>query len=264
MCIAPLRVKGQTAATTDIANLKGAAASADAVEAFMTTASIGTVAYTYANRYYPSDEAYCYALADGLGSEYRAIADAGLVVQIDAPDAAMGRHQGFRNASLQDFRKAVALRVAALNHALEGISPEQVRYHICWGNYEGPHTRDVALAEIVDLMLAVNAQAYSVEASNPRHAHEWQVWQDTKLPEGKVLIPGVIDSTTNFVEHSEVVAQRIDQYARLVGPENVIAGTDCGFGTFAGASRVHPSVMWAKFRSLAEGARLASDRLWKH
>ncbi len=263
VCQSALSWKDETSYATDIANLKAASAAAGAGEAFMTTASIGTVVYTYANRYYPSDEAYCYALAEVLKVEYKAIADAGLVVQVDAPDAAMGRHQEFRNASLEDFRKALGLRVAALNHALEGIPQEQVRYHICWGNYEGPHTRDVALADIADLVLAVNAGAYSVEASNPRHAHEWQVWQDTKLPEGKVLIPGVIDSTTNFVEHPEVVAQRIEQYARLVGRENVIAGTDCGFGTFAGNARIHPSIMWAKFRSMAEGARLASGRLWK-
>jgi 5-methyltetrahydropteroyltriglutamate--homocysteine methyltransferase len=262
MCVAPLGWKDFSAVEADIANLKAAVAAANPTDVFMTTASLGTVAYTYVNRYYPSDEAYCFALADVLKREYRAIADAGFVLQIDAPDHAMGRHQHFRNASLEEFRKAVAVRVEALNHALEGIPPAQVRYHICWGNYEGPHTRDVALRDIVDLVLKVNAAAYSVEAANPRHAHEWQVWQDVKLPEGKVLIPGVIDSCTSYVEHPEVVAQRIEQYARIVGRENVIAGTDCGFGTFAGGNRVHPSIMWAKFRAMAEGAKLASQRLW--
>jgi 5-methyltetrahydropteroyltriglutamate--homocysteine methyltransferase len=263
MCIAPLAWNGGAAASTDIANLRAAADRAGAREAFMTSASIGTVGYTFANRHYPSEEAYYYALADALREEYRAIADAGFVLQIDAPDAAMGRHQKYRNASLEEFRKALALSIEALNHALTGIPVEQVRYHICWGNYEGPHTRDVELKEIVDLVLRVDAGAYSIEAANPRHAHEWQVWRDVKLPPGKVLIPGVIDSCTNYVEHPEAVAERLERYAGLVGRENVIAGTDCGFGTFAGASRVHPEVMWAKFGSLAEGARIASQRLWR-
>jgi 5-methyltetrahydropteroyltriglutamate--homocysteine methyltransferase len=203
-----------------------------------------------------------YALADVLRVEYKAIADAGLVLQIDAPDAALGRHTIYRNAPLEDFKRRMWLRVEALNHALQDVPPEQVRYHICWGNYEGPHTHDVELKDIVDITLAVNAAAYSIEASNPRHSHEWRVWEDVKLPEGKVLIPGVIDTSTNFVEHPEVVAQRIEQYARLVGRENVIAGTDCGFGTSATGTRVHPTIAWAKLRTLADGARLASERLW--
>jgi 5-methyltetrahydropteroyltriglutamate--homocysteine methyltransferase len=184
------------------------------------------------------------------------------VLQIDAPDAAMGRHMEFRNLDLAGFKRAIGMRVEALNHALAGIPEEQIRYHVCWGNYEGPHTHDVPLADIVDLVLAVRAGAYSGEASNPRHAHEWQVWETVKLPDGKALIPGVIDSTTNFVEHPDLVAQRIEQYARLVGRENVIAGTDCGFGTSAGRRRVYESIMWAKFESLVEGARRASARLW--
>ncbi|MCI0438680.1 MAG: epoxyalkane--coenzyme M transferase, partial [Chloroflexi bacterium] len=179
-----------------------------------------------------------------------------------APDAAMGRHSQFWNRPLQDFRRALALRVEALNHALAGIPEEQARFHVCWGNYEGPHNHDVPLRDIVDLVLKVNAGAYSIEASNPRHAHEWQVWEDVKLPDGKALIPGVIDSVTNFIEHPEVVAQRITQYARLVGRENVIAGTDCGFGTSAGIPRVHPTIMWAKFRTMAEGAQLVTRQLW--
>jgi 5-methyltetrahydropteroyltriglutamate--homocysteine methyltransferase len=261
-CIGPLGWKDREAVDTDIANLKAAVSAAGAREAFMTSASLGTVGYTFANRYYPSDEAYYYALADVLRDEYRAITDAGFVLQIDAPDAAMGRHQKYKDASTEEFRRVLAMSIEALNHALEGIPAEQVRYHICWGNYEGPHTRDVELKDIVDVVLKVNAAAFSVEAANPRHVHEWQVWQDVKLPEGKVLIPGVVESSSNYVEHPEAVAQRIEQYARLVGRENVIAGTDCGFGTFAGNSRVHPEVMWAKFRSLAEGARIASGRLF--
>jgi 5-methyltetrahydropteroyltriglutamate--homocysteine methyltransferase len=215
-----------------------------------------------ANQHYESDEAYLFALADAMREEYRAIADAGLIVQIDAPDHAMDRHVTFRQNSVEEFRRAQAVRVEALNHALEGIPEEQIRYHVCWGNYEGPHTHDVPLKDIVDLILQVRAGAYSVEASNPRHAHEWRVWEEVKLPPGKILIPGVIDSTTNFVEHPEVVAQRIEQYARLVGRENVIAGTDCGFATSAGRDRVHPEVVWAKLQALAEGARIASKRLW--
>ena len=197
-----------------------------------------------------------------MKEEYRAITDAGFILQLDAPDAAMGRHAQFWDKPLEDFLSATALRVEAVNHALQGIPDEQVRFHLCWGNYEGPHNYDVPLEDIVDLVLKVNAGAYSVEASNPRHAHEWEVWQDVKLPDGKILIPGVIDSTCNFIEHPKVVAGRIVQYANLVGRENVIAGTDCGFGTSAGPSKVHPTVMWAKFRAMADGAKLATDQLW--
>ena len=272
-CVEPLAWKDREALQTDIQNLTQAlstAASAGcsagsgqaAGEGFMPAASPGIVADIMANRYYPTEEAYLFALADVLREEYQAITGAGLVLQIDAPDAAMGRHVEFRNSSLEDFRRALALRVEALNHALDGIPEEQVRYHVCWGNYEGPHTHDVPLADIVDLVLRVRAGAYSIEASNPRHAHEWQVWEDVKLPPGKVLIPGVIDSTTNFVEHPEVVAQRIERYARLVGRESVVAGTDCGFGTSAGRTRVHAEIVWAKLEALAAGARLATTRLW--
>ena len=197
-----------------------------------------------------------------MKEEYQAITNAGLVLQIDAPDAAMGRHSQFWDRPLADFRSALALRIEALNHALAGIREEQVRFHICWGNYEGPHNHDVPLGDIVDLVLKVRAAAYSVEASNPRHAHEWQVWQDVKLPAGKVLIPGVVDSTTNFIEHPEVVAQRILQYAKIVGRGQVIAGMDCGFGTSAGAPRVDPEIMWAKFNAMAEGAEIATKQLW--
>jgi 5-methyltetrahydropteroyltriglutamate--homocysteine methyltransferase len=263
VCMAPLGWKDFEPVKEDVANLKSAASRAHPTETFMTSASIGTVGYTYANRHYPTEEAYYFALADVLKEEYKAIVDAGFVLQVDAPDAAMGRHQKYRAVSLEDFRKALAMSIEALNHALEGIPEEQVRYHICWGNYEGPHTRDVGLQEIVDIVLKVNAQAFSIEASNPRHAHEWQVWQNVKLPDGKVLIPGVIDSTTNFVEHPEVVAQRIEQYARLVGCEKVIAGTDCGFGTGVTSMNVHTPVVWAKLRALSEGAERASKVLWK-
>jgi 5-methyltetrahydropteroyltriglutamate--homocysteine methyltransferase len=261
-CQAPVRWKDRGAFQADIENLKRALDSTPVVEAFLPSASPGIIADFMINRYYPSQQAYLYALADAMKEEYSAITDAGLVLQIDAPDAALGRHVEFRNESLDVFRRSLAQRVEVINHALQGIPEEQVRFHVCWGNSEGPHAFDVPLKDIVDLILKVRAGAYSIEASNPRHAHEWQVWEDVKLPPGKVLIPGVIDSTTNFVEHPELVAQRIEQYARLVGRENVIAGTDCGFGTTAGSSRVHPEIVWAKLATLAEGARIASQRLW--
>jgi 5-methyltetrahydropteroyltriglutamate--homocysteine methyltransferase len=261
-CTEPLGWKDQSAVDRDIANLKAALANTPAEEAFLPAASLGIIAEIMLNQYYPTEEKYLFALAEVMKEEYQAIAKAGFLLQIDAPDAAMGRHAQFWNRSLDEFRQALSLRIEALNYALSDIPEEQIRYHICWGNYEGPHTHDVPLKDIVDLMLRVRAGAYSVEAANPRHAHEWQVWETVTLPTGKILIPGVIDSTTNFVEHPELVAQRIVQYATLVGRENVIAGTDCGFGTSAGTPRVHPTVMWAKFKALAEGAKLASQRLW--
>jgi 5-methyltetrahydropteroyltriglutamate--homocysteine methyltransferase len=262
VCLGPLEWRGAEAVRSDVQNLAGAAAAAGATETFLPAASPGIVADVMGNHHYASEAAYLYALADALGEEYRAIAGAGILLQIDAPDAAMCRYIQFRNRSLDEFRRATAQRIEVLNHALEGIPEEQVRFHVCWGNYEGPHVHDVPLRDIVDLILQVRAGAYSVEAANPRHAHEWRVWEEVKLPPGKVLVPGVIDSTTNFVEHPELVAQRIEQYAGLVGRENVIAGTDCGFGTSAGRSWVHPEIVWPKLQALAEGARLASARLW--
>jgi 5-methyltetrahydropteroyltriglutamate--homocysteine methyltransferase len=255
--------RGDDEVKTDLDNLAAAMRAAGATEAFMPSASLGIIADVMANRHYPSEDAYLAALADTMRHEYRAITDAGYILQIDAPDAAMGRHMQFRDDTLEEFRKATDARVEALNHALEGIPEEQIRYHICWGNNEAPHVHDVPLADIIDLVLKVNAGAYSIEASNPRHAHEWRLWEKVRLPEGKVLIPGVIDSTTNFVEHPELVAERIERFAQVVGKENVIAGTDCGFGTSAGRDRVHPEIIWPKLRALAEGAAIASERLWK-
>ena len=231
-------------------------------DCFMTAPSPGIISTTLLNAHYASHEAYVNALAREMRHEYLAIAEAGLILQIDAPDLAMERHIVFQDRPLSEYIATCETHVAALNTALAGIPPGQVRLHCCWGNWEGPHTHDVPLADVVDLLLAVNAGAYSVEGANPRHAHEWQVWESVKLPEGKVLIPGVIDSATGFVEHPEVVAQRIMQFARIVGKENVIAGTDCGFGTSAGRSAVHPELVWPKLAALAEGARLASARLW--
>ena len=261
-CVAPLTWHGDKAVAADVRHLRHAMTAGGAVEAFAPSASLGIIDDIMVNQHYPSEQAYLYALADVMKEEYRAIAAAGFILQIDAPDAAMGRHTQFRHESLDEFRRATALRVDALNHALEGIPEEQIRYHVCWGNHEAPHVYDVPLRDIVDLVLRVRAGAYSVEAANPRHAHEWRVWEDVKLPDGKILIPGVIDSTTNFVEHPEVVADRIEQYARIVGRENVIAGMDCGFATVAGRSWVHQEIVWPKLRALAEGAALASERLW--
>ena len=264
MCTGPLSWTDKAAVQNDIDNFKAALDGADHEDAFIPSASLGIISEIMHNRYYPSEEAYLYALADVMKEEYQAIAQAGLVLQIDAPDAAMGRHSQFGFQTYAEFRSALAQRIEALNHALEGIPQEQIRFHLCWGNYEGPHHHDVPLREIVDLVLQVNAGAYSVEAANPRHEHEWRVWEQVKLPDGKVLIPGVIDSTTHFVEHPELVAQRIVRLANLVGKENVIAGTDCGFSTSAGVPRVDQAVMWAKFRTLAEGAKLATRELWQN
>jgi 5-methyltetrahydropteroyltriglutamate--homocysteine methyltransferase len=232
-------------------------------EAFVPCASVGIIAQRIANAYYPTYEQYVQAIAEVMKVEYRLIADAGLLVQIDAPEMCIDRNiDDFRDQPISVFHKRQELWVEALNYALAGIPAEQVRFHICWGNGEAPHTRDVELKEIVEVVLKVNAAAFSVEASNPRHAHEWTVWQDVKLPDGKVLIPGVIDSVTNFVEHPELVAQRIVTYANIVGRENVIAGTDCGFGTSASMQTIYPPIVWGKLRSLSQGAAIASRQLW--
>ena len=261
LCVGPLSWKDR-AYETDIANLKDAMSQVSVEEGFLPSPSPGILAARIPNQYYKSEEEYLFALADVLRDEYRAITDAGLVLQIDAPDAAMcWDRQQFD--TIEDFRKATEQRTDALNHALRDVPEESVRFHVCWGNNESPHTGDVELKDIIDVLLKVKAACYSVEAANPRHAHEWEVWQTVKLPEGKALMPGVIDSLTNFIEHPDLVAQRIVTYANLVGRENVIAGVDCGFGTGASANpRIHPELVWAKFRTLAEGARRASAKLW--
>jgi 5-methyltetrahydropteroyltriglutamate--homocysteine methyltransferase len=261
MCVAPLTWRDR-AYETDIANLKACLEGVQYTEAFMPSPSPGIIAMRIPNQYYKSEEEYTYALADVLKDEYRAIANAGFILQIDAPDAAMAWDRQHFD-TIDAFRAVTHMRIEALNHALADIPEDRVRFHVCWGNNESPHTGDVALRDIVDLVLGVKAQCYSIEAANPRHGHEWKVWEDVKLPEGKVLMPGVIDSLTNFVEHPEYVAERIVRYAGLVGRENVIAGVDCGFGTGASANpRVHPEIVAGKLRVLAEGARLASAQLW--
>src|SRR5579875_186350 len=262
-CTGPVTCKDTSAVEADIANLKAALTNSGAVEGFLSAASPGVISIFLANHYYKTHEEYLAALAEAMRPEYKAIVDAGLVLQIDCPDLAMGRHIQFPNASLAEFRKNITAHVEALNHALQGIPAERTRIHLCWGNYEGPHHRDVPLRDIIDIVFRANANGISYEASNPRHEHEWAVFEEVKLPQGKILIPGVIDSVTNFIEHPELVAQRITNLARVVGAENVIAGTDCGFATVAGYSAVDPKIAWAKFQSLSEGARIASRILFR-
>ena len=260
-CDGPISVRDARAPQTDVENLQ-AALGAGAEDAFLTAASPGVISLFFRNDHYPSHEKYLGAVADAMRHEYETVAKAGLVLQIDCPDLAMGRHIQFAGLSLEEFRARARLHVEALNHAVANIPADQMRIHLCWGNYEGPHHYDVPLADILDIVLTARPNGISFEAANPRHAHEWRVFERVKLPDGKVVIPGVIDSTTNFIEHPELVAERIGRYARLVGRENVIAGTDCGFGTWVGQAAVDPDVVWAKLASLAEGARLASREFW--
>jgi 5-methyltetrahydropteroyltriglutamate--homocysteine methyltransferase len=248
---------------TDIANFKAALEGLNVAEAFLPAVSPGQVAFMVPTENYSSDREYLYALADVLKREYEAIVNAGFILQVDSPDVPMMRNRQLWNVPFQDYRKHLALRLEALNHAIQDIPREKVRFHICWGNFDGPHAEDVPLKDILDLVLTVKAGAYSVEAANHRHAHEWELWQNVNLPEGTIVITGVIDSVSTFVEHPELVAQRIVRFAKMVGRENVIAAPDCGFGTFSTfAIRVHPEIMWAKFEAMVEGARIATKRLW--
>jgi len=261
-CTGPIAVRDPGAAQADVDNLKAAVADVAADDVFVSAASPGVISLFFRDDHYGSHEAYLFAIADAMRHEYETVARAGFVLQLDCPDLAMGRHIQFAALGLEGFRKMARLHLAALDHAVAGIPPEQLRMHLCWGNYEGPHHYDVPLADLLDLVFAARPQAVSFEAANPRHAHEWKVFERVKVPPGKIIIPGVLDSTTNFIEHPELVAERIARYARLVGRENVIAGTDCGFGTWVGQAAVDPDIAWAKLASLAEGARLASRELW--
>ncbi|MBI2715600.1 MAG: cobalamin-independent methionine synthase II family protein [Rhizobiales bacterium] len=261
-CNAPIGLRDAQAAATDVANLKAALADVTAAGGFMSAASPGVIGLFFRNEHYPSQEAYLAAIAEAMRHEYETIAQAGLVLQIDCPDLAMGRHIQYADLSLAEFRKRARLHVEALNHALCNISPEQLRLHLCWGNYEGPHHRDVPLADIIDIVFMTKPNAISFEAANPRHAHEWALFERVTLPDGKLLIPGVIESKSNFIEHPELIAQRIGCYARLVGAENVIAGSDCGYGTWVGQAAVDPDVVFAKLAAMAEGARIASREFW--
>ena len=261
-CNAPISVRDKGAALTDVDNLTAGIKASGGGEGFMSAASPGVVSLFFRNDHYPSQEAYLAAIAEAMRVEYECVANAGVVLQIDCPDLAMGRHIQYADLSLAEFRKRARQHIDALNHALRNIPAEQLRIHLCWGNYEGPHHCDVPLADIVDIAFAVRANGISFEAANPRHGHEWALFEKVKLPPGKVLIPGVIESKSNFVEHPELIANRIGNYAKLVGRENVIAGSDCGFGTWVGQAAVDPDVVWAKFAAMSEGARIASKRFW--
>ncbi len=262
-CNAPIQVRDAGAAKADVDNLKAAFAASGRTEAFMSAASPGVISLFFRNEHYPSREAYLFAIAEAMRHEYETVAQAGIVLQIDCPDLAMGRHIQYADLDLAEFRKRAETHVEALNHALAGIAPERLRLHLCWGNYEGPHHCDVALADIVDIVFRARPAAISFEAANPRHGHEWALFERVKLPDGKVLIPGVIESKSNFIEHPELIAQRLGRYAKLVGRENVIAGSDCGYGTWVGQAAVDPDVVWAKLAAMAEGARIASREFWR-
>lgn len=262
-CTGPIAYASRVGVETDLANFKAALAASHPAEAFMSAASPGVVTFFLSNKFYPSHEAYLRAIAEAMRTEYQAIVAAGHVLQVDCPDLAMSRHVHYKDLSLAEFRKTIEMHIDALNHALSGIAPDRVRIHLCWGNYEGPHDFDIPLAKVLPIILQAKPQAISFEAANPRHAHEWAVWKEAKIPDDKVLIPGVIDTCTNYIEHPELVSQRICQFADIVGRERVLAGTDCGFATFVGhAGRVDPEIAYRKLGALVEGAKLASQKLW--
>ena len=261
-CNAAISVQDANAANADVQNLNAALVAGKGSHAFMSAASPGLISLFFRNDHYPNEDAYLFAIAEAMRPEYETVAAAGIVLQIDCPDLAMGRHIQYAALDLREFRKRAAMHVEALNHALANIPPEQLRMHLCWGNYEGPHHCDVPLADIIDVVFAARPSAISFEAANPRHGHEWTLFERVKLPPGKVLIPGVIESKSNFIEHPELIAQRLGRYAKLVGRENVMAGSDCGFGTWVGQAAVDPDVVWAKMAAMVEGARIASRRFW--
>jgi 5-methyltetrahydropteroyltriglutamate--homocysteine methyltransferase len=261
-CNGPIAVREPHAPLDDVERFTAALRKTPATDAFMSAASPGVVSLFFGDSYYRDHETYLFAIADAMRAEYEAIARAGFVLQIDCPDLAMGRHIQFSDLDLPEFLEKARLHIRALNHALENVDADQSRIHLCWGNYEGPHHYDVPIRDILDVVFTAKPNGLSFEAANPRHAHEWTVFRDVKLPPGKVLIPGVIESKTNYIEHPDLVAQRIARYAELVGPENVIGGCDCGFGTWVGQAAVDPDIVWAKLASLAEGARIASARFW--
>ena len=262
VCVGPINYTGQAELQRDIENFKAALKGVNVEEAFLPVAAPASVIPDRKNEYYKNDEECLFAIGAAMRTEYKMIVDAGFLLQLDDARAAVTYDRMVPPAAFADYRKWVDMHMEVLNHAIEGLPPERIRYHVCWGSWPGPHTTDVPLKEIVDLILKVKVGAYVIEGANPRHEHEWKVWKDVKLPDGKVLIPGVISHATNVVEHPELVAERIGRYARLVGRENVLAGTDCGFAQGPFYRRVHPSIMWAKLETLAQGARLASKELW--
>ena len=262
MCVGEVRSKGQGELQKDIANLKAAMATHGAERGFMNAASPGVISLFLQNAHYPDRGAYLAALSDAMGDEYRTIVDAGLDLQLDCPDLALSRHMLFTDLSDEEFVAVAEANVAALNHALDGIDPAQVRIHICWGNYEGPHVCDIDMVKVMPTLMKARARYVLFETSNPRHAHEWTVFRDRKdeVPDDRVLVPGVVDTTTNFVEHPDLVAERLGRFVAIFGAERVMAGSDCGFGTFAGFGAVDPEIAWAKLAALSEGARRASVR----
>lgn len=262
-CNAPITVRDPDAARVDVEHLKAALAQVNAREGFLTGASPGVVSLFFRNQHYKTEEEYVFAIAEGMRPEFETITRAGFVLQIDCPDLGMGRHIQYADLPLPEWRKKAEMHVEALNQATRNIPPEQLRMHLCWGNYEGPHHCDVPLGDVIDIVFKARPMAIALEAANPRHAHEWKLFETVKLPEGKMLIPGVIESKSNFIEHPELIAQRIARYAKLVGRENVMAGSDCGFGTWVGQAAVDPDVVWAKMTAMAEGARIASKEFWK-
>jgi 5-methyltetrahydropteroyltriglutamate--homocysteine methyltransferase len=263
-CVAEIRVKDLGPMNEDIANFNAAIAAGKPAEAFINTASPGTIALFQPNDFYKTQDAYLEAVAEGMRAEYEGLTKAGLLIQIDAPDIAMGRHTMYRDRTEDDFVSLAARHIEVLNHALRNVPADRIRMHVCWGNYEGPHTHDVPMEKLLPVVMKAKPQAILFEAANPRHAHEWKVFRDMKsiVPEDKILVPGVLSTTTNYVEHPELVAERLENLANVVGRERVIAGTDCGFGTFAGFGPVDPDIVWLKLKSLVDGAAIASKRLW--
>jgi len=261
-CVAPIEVRDMAPVETDLANFRAALEAAGHTDAFINAASPGVIALFQPNEYYQSHEAYLYAIADAMRHEFEAIVDAGFLLQLDSPDLGLGRHMMFKDKDDAEYETLARLHVDALNHAVRDIPADRMRLHVCWGNYEGPHTFDAPMEQVLPIALRARPQALLFESSNPRHAHEWRAFAEAEIPDDKILVPGVIDSTTNFVEHPRYVADRIIRFADLVGRERVIAGTDCGFSTFAGFGAVDPDIVFAKLTSLAEGAAIASDELW--
>ena len=260
-CNSKISVHDQDAVLTDIDNLKEHMETRSS-GCFLNAASPGVISLFFSNSFYPDFEAYLFAIAEAMRYEYRAIVDAGISLQIDCPDLAMGRHIQYASLDTKAFRQRAELHVDALNYSLEGIDADKVRLHLCWGNYEGPHHCDIPLNKVIDIAFKANVSGISFEAANPRHAHEYIIFDDLKIPDDTVLIPGVVESKSNFIEHPELIAQRIEQIAKRVGRENVIAGTDCGFGTWVGQAAVETEIVWAKLAAMAEGAQIASDSLW--
>jgi len=261
-CVGEIRVRSLEPAKTDVQNLQAATAAAAPSEGFLNAASPGVIALFQPNDHYQSQDDYLEAVAEGMRAEYELITASGLLVQIDAPDLAMGRHTMYRDRSVEEFLNRAARHIEILNHALRNVAPDRVRMHVCWGNYEGPHHHDVPLERLLPVLARARIGGLLIEGANPRHAHEWAVFRDVRVPDDWIVIPGVISSTTNYIEHPQLVAERIGRYADLLGRERVIAGSDCGFGTFAGFGPVDPDVTYLKLRSLAEGAAIASRRLW--